>query len=296
MNKVNPLDIPEILTVVGSYVTIWHPCGIHFTFSPQDMLSCLQVSRLFRNTFLPIFWYTFDERAMMSVPIDVIRKYTHYFRAHYNYGSREDYPTNDREPCTSLVQLTLAGGMSEAGAKYVMNNSGLRYLKTQEVFQASTVVSLGIFNNLKQLESLRYTSINHHWVSHQTLFQPICGSLRFLDLKCFRGSFNIKGLIWTKLKELIMELYNAQDILDLLQGSPNLEVLTCVHYRIESGVTVATGSEYTLQALSSGACPKLKSLDLIRMKCSLPTRNLAEVLGNRSALEKLAMNLFDIDK
>jgi hypothetical protein len=99
-----------------------------------------------------------------------------------------------------------------------------------------------------------------------------------------------------KLRELTMELYNAQDILDLLQGSPNLEVLTCVHHRIESGVTVATGSEHTLQALSSGACPKLKSLDLTRMKCRLPTRNLAEVLGNRSALEKLAMNLFDIDR
>ena len=46
MAKVNPLDLPEILSQVGAHITIWHQDNLGIVkFRPKDMLSCIQVSR-----------------------------------------------------------------------------------------------------------------------------------------------------------------------------------------------------------------------------------------------------------
>ncbi|KAK3822984.1 MAG: hypothetical protein J3Q66DRAFT_330543 [Benniella sp.] len=248
----NPLDIPEILFLVGKYIPLWHfnPPGTLYAFQPRDMLSCTQVSRLFRITMLPILWYIVDENIMTTVPIDIIRKYTPYIRIHLNYGLRSDFPTDNRPFCTELIHLSFAEKVEkDHHVELIKSNPGLKNLKGSFSSDFSTHYG-DTFENLKELEDFQCILDRGDNTSYQQFFRPIAPTLRTMKLLAKSTTLNLDGLVFPKLKELTVDLFNEHEARILLQGSPNLESLTSSHFY----------SNKLIRVIKTGACPALKSL------------------------------------
>ncbi|KAF9933457.1 hypothetical protein BGZ65_004125, partial [Modicella reniformis] len=277
----NPLEIPEILTLVGMNLPIWHysVVGIYL-FQPKEMLSCLQVSHHFRNTLLPILWYTFDEKAMAKVPVDIIRKYTPYFRVHHNYGHQQAYPTNNREPCTNLIQLTMSTRhdvLDRHDIAYINNNPGLRLLGGSYLIQVNTVYA-DTFTNLRRLNHLDIQLESRNRQYHRELLQPISTTLTSLRLVGLKGPLGLRELVFPNLKELHPRLSHPQDMQDLLQGCPYLEAI--IEDPLPPQITL-----HLIHCLKSGICPVLRNLRSNVYRDQM--EDFSEMLENRSGLQML---------
>ncbi|KAF9364264.1 hypothetical protein BGX34_002026 [Mortierella sp. NVP85] len=259
MNKTTPLDIPEILALVGSHISIWRlDQYCVYRFRPQDMLSCLLVSRRFRSTFLPILWRTFDEEGMSNVPVHILRKYTPYFRIHHNYGCRQDYPLCDREPCTRLSQITIYQfhvSLSQLDTMYIKSNPGLSFIGSGSLFTIDSPHN-NPFSNLTRLECLDGYRHNRCQKWFYQILYPISTTLKILFIVCEEGSSVPRGIIFPNLKELHVSVPNYQNAVNLLQSCPGLESLTVIDS------TTKDSSNNVIRGLSAGSCPSLKSLIL----------------------------------
>ncbi|KAG0245304.1 hypothetical protein BGX31_007640 [Mortierella sp. GBA43] len=285
----NPLYLPEILTLVGKNITLWRPSGGAYDFYPKDMLSCTQVSHYFRNTLLPILWCTFDEREFYTVPIEVIQKYTPYFRFHFNYGLMENYPNIDRPLSTDLIQLSVTKGhIQEHDIEYIKSN---RHLKSLEGLGGTDNINTlygDMFNNFDQLEHFHYDLIANHGSSHQQLFRPISGTLKSLRLFLEDGTLGLGGLVFPQMKELAIELSSLQDTIDILRGCPNLKSLRTTTFARHSSVG------HILAALEPGVCPQLKTLNLPALS-NLEAQFVA-MLEGRTGLQNFQLRLGFVSK
>ncbi|KAF9923154.1 hypothetical protein FBU30_006756 [Linnemannia zychae] len=97
MNKIHPLEIPEILARVGRHVPLWinsnpSASSLNITndirpnvgnvsslsilgppyFDPRHLLACIQVNRTWYDIFLPILCFSFDDTAVLTAPIATI--------------------------------------------------------------------------------------------------------------------------------------------------------------------------------------------------------------------------------
>lgn len=269
--------------LVGKNITIWRPsrlCG--YEFQPKDMLACTQVSRYFRDTLLPILWYIFDEMGSTTVPTEIIQKYTPYFRLHFNYGARQDYPTDSRVPSTHLIQLTMMHTYKERhDIEFIKSNPHLKRLEGAGGRDFNTINS-DAFNNLQQLEHLHYYAEMSNHGSHQQLFQPISGTLRSLELVGMGCSLGLSGLVFPQVKELSMDFVDIQDAKVLLHACPNVESLKTADF--STYLTVLN----LLRALEPGMCPTLKNMAL-ELPSGLDT-DLAVMLEGRTGLQSLLLN------
>ncbi|KAK3822982.1 MAG: hypothetical protein J3Q66DRAFT_136916 [Benniella sp.] len=287
MAKVNPLDLPEILSQVGAHITIWHQENLGIVkFRPEDMLSCIQVSRHFRDTLLPILWYTFHEEAMWQVPVDILRKYTPFFRVHERYGYRSTYPIGNREPCTRLLHLTIASGYSTLEAQdieFIKRNTLLKSLAMKGKVQISSFYG-DMFYKFKNLEHLGFhlVAVDPRRGSHAHVFHPISATLKVLHLGCERGAMGLQDVFFPNVKELVVFLSDPQDAVDLLQGCPYLESLDPI-------ASIPRTSSSIIEALKLGVCPYLKNLGL---RATMDhEKDLVEVLKGRKGLERLNIRI-----
>jgi hypothetical protein len=273
----NPLDISEILAMVGKYVPLWEPTGpfgYYSAFKPRDMLSCTLVSRHFRTIMLPILWYTFDEGAMAAVPTDIIRKYTPYFRMHFGYGTWKDYPIDNLPLCTQLVRLSTGTILyNDRHAEFIKSNPGLKTLAVLCDSGFCTRYS-DVFQNLKQLEDLQMNATGQG-LFH--LLSSICPTVKKLDVTATFQS-NLKGLVFPRLKELRASFNYPQDAMDLLHGCPNVETLSSLNR-----------SPVLLPALKTGVCPVLKHLTLDIFDDIMEA--FAEVLESRIEFQSLELRV-----
>ncbi|KAF9279830.1 hypothetical protein BGZ68_007668 [Mortierella alpina] len=82
MDRMNPLDLPEIITNVGRFLPLWkYSDNLGFyDFNPAILLSCSLVSRTWHDALTPIIWYVYNGFVMRSIPKDVIVKNSRHFR------------------------------------------------------------------------------------------------------------------------------------------------------------------------------------------------------------------------
>ncbi|KAF9156034.1 hypothetical protein BG015_007600 [Linnemannia schmuckeri] len=117
----HPLDIPEILAVIGAFLPLWvdpTPClnpkrptdTGSLLFRPKILLSCLLVSKLWHKTLLPVLWYSYRSDSMDKVPDAVIGRYSHHFRilsiCQWSQWSYRCFDLSYFE-CTKLVELDI---------------------------------------------------------------------------------------------------------------------------------------------------------------------------------------------
>lgn len=80
MEKPSPLDIPEILSLIASFVPIWEvKFRLYVKFIPHDLLSCTLVSTTWRRVMLPHLWAVYSSEKM-RIPIEVLALNSPLFR------------------------------------------------------------------------------------------------------------------------------------------------------------------------------------------------------------------------
>lgn len=72
--SVHPLDLPEVLAVVGNFLPLWEqeydPVHNRYTtcFNLATLRACIMVSKLWHQTLLPILWTIYDYRVITDAP------------------------------------------------------------------------------------------------------------------------------------------------------------------------------------------------------------------------------------
>ncbi|KAF9109502.1 hypothetical protein BGX27_007554 [Mortierella sp. AM989] len=83
----NPLDIPEIIVMVGQYIKqrqegdLWGPSKIH----TRELFTLTLVSKTWRSALLPILWRAYDGSKLIQASNEVITKYSPHFRTITNF-------------------------------------------------------------------------------------------------------------------------------------------------------------------------------------------------------------------
>ncbi|KAF9551692.1 hypothetical protein EC957_006585 [Mortierella hygrophila] len=82
MERINPLDLPEIIMTVGRCLPLWkHSDNLGFyDFNPKHLLSFTLVNKTWRSALLPVIWYVYNGFVMRHVPKPIILKYSVHFR------------------------------------------------------------------------------------------------------------------------------------------------------------------------------------------------------------------------
>ncbi|KAF9111313.1 hypothetical protein BGX27_005101, partial [Mortierella sp. AM989] len=86
MKRINPLDMPEIVTMVGHCLPLWkysERLGF-YDFNPKVLLNCTLVSKTWHNALIPVIWYVYNGFVMRSIPKEVIIKNSRHFRVFFN--------------------------------------------------------------------------------------------------------------------------------------------------------------------------------------------------------------------
>ncbi|KAF9314354.1 hypothetical protein BG003_004265, partial [Podila horticola] len=83
MEKTHPIDIPEILTLIASFIPVWEGHLDELTFIPRDLVSCTRVSKLWRQISLPFLWEVYSARHMSNIPINVLSQNSIHFQHFY---------------------------------------------------------------------------------------------------------------------------------------------------------------------------------------------------------------------
>ncbi|KFH66015.1 hypothetical protein MVEG_08116 [Podila verticillata NRRL 6337] len=84
MAAASPLDIPEILSLIASFVPVWESAwegpSHELKFVPWNLLSCTLVCKSWRRDMLPQLWAVYSERHMYRIPTKVLAQNSIFFR------------------------------------------------------------------------------------------------------------------------------------------------------------------------------------------------------------------------
>ncbi|KAF9134668.1 hypothetical protein BGW39_006257 [Mortierella sp. 14UC] len=209
----HPLEVPEILTRIGQYLPLWveHQDEIDLdnkdiAFCHQTLLSCMQVSKLWHHTLLPILWYSYDGLKMITLPQEVITRYSPYFR---NFRS----PGCHAGPflSTHLVELTIYIQMMDPPISLatqkdlIRANPRLRYLEWHGP-EKVTDLDKEDFEGLKCLQELRL----FHWSGRGRRLAKVLGAVA--ESLCAFEVSRIEGVLPGDLSGILQrQLNQAQD-------------------------------------------------------------------------------------
>ncbi|KAG0239837.1 hypothetical protein BGX31_002436 [Mortierella sp. GBA43] len=280
MDKTNPLHIPEVIALVGDHIRMWYSIGHdRYGFKPHDMHSCILVSRLFRDTLTPVLWHTFDEQAMLDVPIHLIEKYMPYIRIYFNYGFRLDYPTSKRLLSTHLIWLSITpqyrylDPLEKCDIDFIRTSSNMKRLEGVTFNRSYS----GVIGNLRHLEHLQVTvhSDEDGPFLKQALW-PISQTMRAIHLD---GDMSIlQGMVFPNLKVVNVASWFSKDQTGAFSAFPNIESLGCWEVHPEFWET-----------LQGGAYPGVKKL------CYLGSfhkdQAFLEMLENRTGFQELDIDM-----
>lgn len=79
MHSAHPLETPELLSLIGSFMPLWLDSLSGPKFMPKDMVSCTMVSKSWREAMLPHLWAIYCHDSM-RIPSKLLFKYSPYFR------------------------------------------------------------------------------------------------------------------------------------------------------------------------------------------------------------------------
>ncbi|KAG0239790.1 hypothetical protein BGX31_002500 [Mortierella sp. GBA43] len=227
----NPLEIPEIIAMVGLHIPLvkkkyqthpFDPAIITTTsvFAPQDLLACTAVSRKWRWILLPALWRTYDGALMRYVPLHVLQENSIYFRSfrdqfgHYHPGP---FLTGN------LRRLVISYQHSWA-VPFMITNVTLSYLTWTGCGHA---LQDDEYTALLGLSHLRDLCLSNWDLSGRQLPLILCASpnLVRLSLSSISGVHDLEGMLIMLALEEISLGFVASDsgcLLELVQYSPQL--------------------------------------------------------------------------
>ncbi|KAF9906052.1 hypothetical protein EC991_001060 [Linnemannia zychae] len=249
MSPSHPLELPEIIACVGYFLPLWaqelseDTHRLETVLRPKTFHACLLVSKLWRQTLLPIFWALYDAEGMHHVPRDVLKRYSPHFRTFFMQQGQ----VVSTYGCTLLTSATLNPSIEdlEELRQLLRTNRGIRSLEWNGPNGAEPLAP-DEFANLPQLDTLSLTQWD---ISDGRLSQalaPLAGKLRKLDLGWFTTNNDDSG----------------NDLGDYDVGNhlllPHVEFIR------------ATGLPYGIDISEiAGLCPNLSRLDLTLLKSDI---------------------------
>ncbi|KAF9559753.1 hypothetical protein EC968_006495 [Mortierella alpina] len=268
----NPLEIPEIIAMVGQTIPLcrrvmhcdfFNPLiALPITvFAPRDLLACTVVSRTWRRILLPILWRTYDGALMRYVPASVLRANSIYFRT---FRDQFGYYHSGPFLTTVLSKLTVSQ-QHDWAVPLMLSNPALRHLTWTGLGKPFLNLE---YSALAGLANLRDLCLSNWNLSGRQLAVIICASprLRRLSLSCVDGALDLDGmLILFALEEISLGYIPAksQCLLDLVQFCPSLQ-------RISFLGTWVPEQERDLLSLGSrirSSCPDLISIQFSAAYC-----------------------------
>ncbi|KAF9156035.1 hypothetical protein BG015_007601 [Linnemannia schmuckeri] len=143
----HPLDISEILAAVGSFLPLWRqlhpsrPKAWKARFEPKTLVTCLQVSKLWYKTLLPILWYGYwRSDSMGHIPVQVIRRHSHFLRALELSQCSTVVVDMELFECTNLFKLSVFVDVNETKNQQ-SKAEGETEAEAVVVFQGTVVTS-----------------------------------------------------------------------------------------------------------------------------------------------------------
>lgn len=143
--KVHPLEIPEILSLIGSFISTWKDSPFGPKFVPRDLLSTTLVNTTWREAMLPYLWKVYEYNTMIKVPIELVFKYSsffHFFQPPF-YPHRSFWGNDSNGclllKCTRLKSYTFAD-ISDIQSQYrlLQNNPGVESLLLYNLFSSNS--------------------------------------------------------------------------------------------------------------------------------------------------------------
>ncbi|KAG0035342.1 hypothetical protein BGZ82_005300 [Podila clonocystis] len=179
MERSRPLDVPEILSLIGSFVPAWQESTTGPKFVPRDLLSCALVSKAWRPAMLPHLWAVYHHDSLVSarVPKSLLFQYSPYFRFFQppERAVRGLWRTNSAGEslfrCTRLKFFLVMASISfQTQVQLLYNNPGVESLHWR---------------------GLRPAMLPRHLVD---LVQPFAGSIKHLHLE--KGKYSEAELVF----------------------------------------------------------------------------------------------------
>ncbi|KAH7050587.1 hypothetical protein BKA57DRAFT_459091 [Linnemannia elongata] len=280
----HPLEIPETLALVGSFLHLWnpiHPSVARVRFEPKTLATCIRVSKLWHKTLLPILWagYWSYIPEMRDIPAAILHHNSHHLRilylSRFTVGDVDLTQIN----CTSLVDLDIyveeAGkGAGEGGGgegvipllpvkRLLRSNRQLMTLNWTGVGNPSPLLDADDFAGLVGLKNL---TVDNWDVSNGRLGMVLRNVAVSLKELAIERMYNVEPMFLNSEEFMLDRLESLvwvggegdngdKSLSDLVKRSPRLKTL----------VSFAKHSDGGLRRLAETlgtSCPDFESLEL----------------------------------
>jgi hypothetical protein len=203
----HPLDIPEILALVGTFLPLWvhhNPKSPDITaacFKPKTLVTCFRVSKLWHQTLLPILWYGYWSwlSDMRDIPAAVLYRNSHHLRILdiHRYTTRHIDLTLLN--CTNLVDLGICVDKRRQGQeggtvtqllperRILWSNPQLRTLNWSGFGGITPLLDAEDFVGLAGLEILSLTDLDCSNGRLGMALRNVAGSLKELTIERLHG-------------------------------------------------------------------------------------------------------------
>ncbi|KAK3810172.1 MAG: hypothetical protein J3Q66DRAFT_391321 [Benniella sp.] len=254
MPSQHPLEIPEVLSHVASYV------------HERSLPACAQVSKGWYQAFIPHIWKDIKLITQKPGP-EAMPRYSHHVKKLY-VSVRNLLP--DLPQCPNLQSLTLSE--YPGSTELVLNHPHMTHLC---IYQGQLLPEL--WTILPQLYSLRELDLQMTVVPEQETdtFWQLCTRLE--QLRVFNVSISHQGqlssMAFPGIKNLAIEFTeDAPTILEFMSRCPNLAVLRW------SGRMRRQDSYKLVERIAVKTWPHLHSVSLGRQK--IPEEELISIINN----------------
>lgn len=269
MEKPCPLNIPEILSLITSFVPLWegsfadiHSLLLKLKFYPRQLLICALVSKSWRRAALPHLWAVYSARHMMRIPTEVLAQNSPFFR-HF-YHNRISAAPQSLWPvlrCTALSSFVLTS--------------------------ISLPEQVELFRTNRDLVSLEWYFVSTLPQAIQGAIQPFAACLKELHITCF--SFDVQELLSLQQRYPGLERLNinfprgapTMDNADILSGSDGARIQTLKSLIVHGNFQSQNNIDSFLSIFRH--CPQIEHVDI-----TLRNRVRDFDLGDESVLQPLS--------
>ncbi|KAF9141610.1 hypothetical protein BGX30_004471 [Mortierella sp. GBA39] len=308
----HPLEIPEILALVGSFIHLWArnnptlPSLVRF--EPKTLIACLQVSKVWHKTLLPILWagYWSWIPDMRYISAATLHHNSHHLKMLY----LNRFTTGDIDLAqinsTSLVALDIyvegarkgseGGGGGGEGVmpllsvkRLLRSNHQLRTLSWTGIGHPAPLLDVDDFAGLVGLKSLTVDNWDGSNGRLGMVLRKVAGTLKELAIE---RMYNVESM-FLNCEEFILDRLEllAWPDCGLDDGDKSLSELVERSPRLKTLVSFAKHSDKGIRRLAETlgtSCPDFESLELHKVLQTQELEILIRILSpGRSQLRKL---------
>ncbi|KAG0332476.1 hypothetical protein BG000_009978 [Podila horticola] len=263
----HPLEIPEILIRIGSFIPLW----IHYQdedgndvveFTPNDLIAAIKVDRIWRNTLTLLLWAVYDDDSpkQKSIPPATIEAYSHHLR----YFSLIHLWSIPVLHSIHLRQLTIPAVALQSCPGLLIANPQLADLTLLYFYRLTDMVPApDRLSQLTRLEIQQCELYGHDdpiirfLQANSQLLSLSFTAVRLFDVPKDPGVWPLLPRLTHLTLDLELDSENNQPLLDLVRRCPRLESIAIAPY---------CGDEIipTLTRNLRECCPALTSLRCVR--------------------------------